>query len=142
MNNVTVFYSGDCVAPTYESEQAAGCDLKSNIDIMIPAGTREVITTGLFIAIPIGFEGQIRPRSGLAYKYGITVTNSPGTCDSDFRGEIKVLLINHGHESFRVSKGDRIAQLVISPVMQAKFLKVDELPKSRRGENGFGSTGK
>lgn len=141
MSNVTVTYTGDCEAPAYQTQCSAGCDLRSNIDITIPTREREMVSTGLFLAIPHGFEGQIRPRSGLAAKYGVTVLNTPGTIDSDYRGEVKVILINLGNSPFYIKKGDRIAQLVIAPVMHASFVKTGTLPPTDRGEGGFGSTG-
>ena len=100
-----------------------------------------MIPTGIYLEIPVGYEGQIRPRSGLAVKHGVTVLNSPGTIDSDYRGEVRVLLINHGDEDFTINPGDRIAQLIISPVIKAEFTYVEQLKNSGRGKGGFGSTG-
>jgi dUTP pyrophosphatase len=132
----------DAIIPAYQSEEAAGFDLHSIDDVVIKKGERKLISTGLAFEIEKGYEVQIRPRSGLAYKYGITVLNSPGTIDSDYRGEIKVLLINLGEKDFEIKKGDRIAQAVVAPVVQAKFVEVEELSDTKRGSGGFGSTGK
>jgi dUTP pyrophosphatase len=130
------------IIPAYQSEEAAGFDLHSIEDIVIKVGERKLIGTGLAFEIEKGFEVQIRPRSGLAFKHGITVLNSPGTIDSDYRGEIKVLLVNLGEEDFEIKKGERIAQAVIAPVVQAEFEEVKELSDTKRGSGGFGSTGK
>lgn len=130
--------------PAYQTEHAAGLDLQANLDeseILAP-GDRKLISTGLKIELPIGYEAQIRPRSGLAFKHGITVLNSPGTIDADYRGELKVLLINHGNEAFEVKDGERIAQMVISKHEQIKWQISTELSESNRGEGGYGSTGK
>ncbi|MDF1568110.1 MAG: dUTP diphosphatase [Spirochaetaceae bacterium] len=129
--------------PEYATEHAAGADLKADLDekIEIGPGERILIPTGLHMAIPIGYEGQVRPRSGLAVKKGLTVLNSPGTIDSDYRGEVKVILINHDSHPVTIEPGMRIAQLVIAPVAQAVFTDVQELPDSNRGGGGFGSTG-
>jgi len=107
----------------------------------IAPGARHAVATGLALAIPVGFEIQVRPRSGLALKHGVTVPNTPGTIDSDYRGELKVILINHGDAAFDVRRGDRVAQLVLAPVTQAAWVEVDELDATARGEGGFGSTG-
>jgi len=128
--------------PAYQTEEAAGFDLHSIDDIVIKPSERKLISTGLAFDIPAGYEIQIRPRSGLAYKHGITVLNTPGTIDSDYRGEIKVLLINHSNDKFEIKVGERIAQAVIKEVIQAKFEEVEELSETKRGEKGFGSTGK
>jgi len=128
--------------PQYQTEEAAGFDLHSVEDVVIAPNERKLIGTGLSFEIPKGYEIQIRPRSGLAYKHGITVLNSPGTIDSDYRGEIKVLLINHSNESFEIKVGERIAQAVIQEVIQATFEEVEELNDTTRGNKGFGSTGK
>ena len=128
--------------PQYQTDEAAGFDLHSIEDIVIAPNERKLISTGLSFEIPKGYEIQIRPRSGLAYKHGITVLNSPGTIDSDYRGEIKVLLINHSNESFEIKVGERIAQAVIQAVIQANFEEVEELNDTTRGAGGFGSTGK
>jgi dUTP pyrophosphatase len=127
--------------PAYATEGAAGMDVVSAEDVTIQPGARHPVATGLALAIPPGFEIQVRPRSGLAFKHGITVPNTPGTIDSDYRGELKVLLINHGTEAFEIARGDRVAQLVLAPVVQAAWAEVDELDATARGEGGFGSTG-
>lgn len=127
--------------PAYATSGAAGMDVLAAEDVTIPPGGRHAVATGLAVAIPQGFEIQVRPRSGLALKHGITVPNTPGTIDSDYRGELKVILINHGEEPFAILRGDRIAQLVLAPVIQASWLPVDELDATARGEGGFGSTG-
>jgi dUTP pyrophosphatase len=131
-------------APSRQSEAAAGLDLSAALPAREPRalapGERALIPTGFAIELPPGFEGQVRPRSGLALKNGVTVLNAPGTIDADYRGEIGVLLINHGREPFVVSRGTRIAQLVVARVENAVLAEVDALEPSRRGENGFGST--
>jgi dUTP pyrophosphatase len=127
--------------PAYATEGAAGMDVLAAEDVTLPPGGRHAVATGLAVAIPPGFEIQVRPRSGLALKHGITVPNTPGTIDSDYRGELKVILINHGAQDFAVRRGDRVAQLVLAPVTRATWLKVDELDETQRGEGGFGSTG-
>lgn len=131
--------------PKYESDQAAGLDLRANLPqgpIILEPGQRKLIATGLHIALPDGFEAQVRPRSGLAYKHGITVLNTPGTIDADYRGDIGVILINHGQEAFEVNSGDRIAQLVIARHERAVLTESDALNETKRGAKGFGSTGK
>lgn len=130
--------------PQYQTENAAGLDLRAHLDqvLVLQPGQRMLIPTGLFMAIPIGYEGQVRPRSGLAFKYGITVLNSPGTIDADYRGEVKVLLINHGQEPFEIQDGERIAQLVIAKHETIEWLPVQELSATERGVGGYGSTGK
>jgi dUTP pyrophosphatase len=127
--------------PAYATDGAAGMDVLAAEDVVLAPGARHAVATGLAFAIPTGFEIQVRPRSGLALKHGITVPNTPGTIDSDYRGELKVILINHGGEPFAVRRGDRVAQLVVAPVTRATWLKVDELDHTARGEGGFGSTG-
>jgi dUTP pyrophosphatase len=127
--------------PAYATEGAAGMDVLAAEDVTLAPGARHAVATGLAVAIPPGFEIQVRPRSGLALKHGVTVPNTPGTIDSDYRGELKVIMINHGAQPFEIRRGDRIAQLVLAPVMQATWLKVDELDETARGEGGFGSTG-
>jgi len=127
--------------PAYATDGAAGMDVLAAEDVMLNPGARHAVATGLAVAIPEGFEIQVRPRSGLALKHGISVPNTPGTIDSDYRGELKVILINHGTSGFEVKRGDRIAQLVLAPVTQASWLPVDELDETSRGEGGFGSTG-
>ncbi|WP_230292185.1 dUTP diphosphatase [Croceicoccus sp. Ery5] len=131
----------DLPLPSYATEGAAGMDVISAEDWIIAPGERVAVATGLAVAIPEGFEIQIRPRSGLALKHGITVPNTPGTIDSDYRGELKVILINHGQEPYEVQRGDRIAQAVLSPVVRASWLKVEHLDETKRGAGGFGSTG-
>ena len=128
--------------PEYQSHEAAGFDFHAIETVTLEPGERALIATGLAMALSYGYELQIRPRSGLAFKHGVSVLNAPGTVDSDYRGEVKVLLINHGSEAFTVNEGERIAQGVIQEVTQAKFTVVKELPDTTRGENGFGSTGK
>lgn len=127
--------------PAYATEGAAGMDVVAAEDVTLAPGARHAVATGLAVAIPHGFEIQIRPRSGLALKHGVTVPNTPGTIDSDYRGELKVIMINHGTEPFAIRRGDRVAQLVIAPVTRASWLEVDELDSTARGEGGFGSTG-
>lgn len=131
--------------PAYQSAQAAGMDLPAacaaDAPLVIEPGEWAAVPTGLAIALPAGYEAQVRPRSGLAAKHGITVLNAPGTIDADYRGEIKVLLINHGQTPFAVGRGMRIAQLVIAPVLQAGLKPVETLPESGRGSGGFGSSG-
>lgn len=127
--------------PAYATEGAAGMDVLSAEDVTIAPGGRHAVATGLALAIPPGFEIQVRPRSGLALKHGITVPNTPGTIDSDYRGELKVILINHGAEAFDIRRGDRVAQLVLAPVTRASWLETDELDDTARGAGGFGSTG-
>lgn len=129
--------------PKYETVASAGVDLRANIDAPIVIGPLErcLVKTGLFMAIPVGYEGQVRPRSGLAFKSGITVLNSPGTIDADYRGEVGVILINLSNEPFTIQDGERIAQLVVNKCEQAEFYLVDELTVTERGEGGFGSTG-
>ncbi len=144
MVKISVVNKSSFDLPSYQSALAAGLDLRANLSdkIVISPMERKLIPTGLFIALPQGYEAQIRPRSGLAIKYGITVLNSPGTIDSDYRGEIGIILINLSNERFVVNSGDRIAQMVISKHEQIKWEVIESLPKSNRGEKGFGSTGK
>jgi dUTP diphosphatase len=129
--------------PCYMTTGAAGMDLLADVetDVVIAPGGRELVPTGLAIAIPAGFEGQVRPRSGRAAREGLTVLNAPGTVDSDFRGELQVLLVNLGSTAVRVRRGERIAQLIVAPVAGAVWNEVDALPDSDRGAGGFGSTG-
>jgi dUTP diphosphatase len=129
--------------PIYGSGLASGADIKANItnNITILPGETSIIPTGIRLQIPEGYEGQIRPRSGLAFKHSITVLNTPGTIDADYRGEIKIILINHGKTLYTVKQNDRIAQIVFSSVIQAEFIQKKELAASVRGRNGFGSTG-
>ena len=128
--------------PQYASDAAAGLDITSAEDLILEPGKRHAFATGLAIEIPHGHEVQIRPRSGLAIKHGVTCLNTPGTIDSDFRGEVKVILINHGDEPFPVRRGERIAQLVPAPVLRAHFSEAPELAETARGNGGFGSTGR
>jgi dUTP pyrophosphatase len=134
----------DAVVPRYMTAHAAGLDLGAALDqpVEIAAGKRAAIPTGLAIKLPDGYEAQVRPRSGLAREHGVTLVNSPGTIDSDYTGEIVVLLINHGDRAVRIEPGQRIAQLVIAPVVQAELVEVGELPATVRGAGGFGSTGR
>jgi dUTP pyrophosphatase len=127
--------------PTYATEGAAGMDVVAAEDLTLAPGARYAVATGFAIAIPHGFEVQVRPRSGLALKHGITCLNTPGTIDSDYRGEVKVILANLGSEPFEIKRGDRIAQLVAAPVQRATFAEVDSLDETVRGGGGFGSTG-
>lgn len=127
--------------PAYATDGAAGMDVVAAEDALLPPGGRHAVATGLALAVPDGFELQVRPRSGLALKHGISLPNTPGTIDSDYRGELKIILINLGDRPFEVRRGDRIAQLVLAPVVRATWLKVDELDETQRGEGGFGSTG-
>jgi len=132
--------------PAYQSAHAAGLDLLAavaeNAPLVLASGKHALVPTGLAIALPQGFEAQMRPRSGLAAKHGVTVLNSPGTIDADYRGEIQVILINHGTEAFTIKRGERIAQMVIAPVVQAEFVAVAALSDTDRGTGGFGSTGR
>jgi len=130
--------------PAYETVASAGMDLRANLSesLLLKSGQRLLVPTGLFIALPEGYEAQIRPRSGLAFKHGITVLNSPGTIDADYRGEVKVLLINHGAEDFEIKDGERIAQMVIAAHARIEWNSVNELEETERGAGGFGSTGK
>ena len=130
--------------PEYGSIEASGLDLKAGIDDQITIKRNEffVIPTGIIIEIPKGYEAQVRPRSGLAAKNGISVLNTPGTIDSDYRGEIKVILFNHGNKDFIISNSDRIAQMILTPVVKMKLEETESLPETIRGEGGFGSTGK
>ena len=131
--------------PAYESDAAAGVDLRAAVEegapIKLTPGERVLVPTGLAMELPDNFEAQIRPRSGLAIKNGITALNSPGTIDADYRGEVKIILINHGQETFTIERGMRIAQMVIAPIVQARFHVSDELSETKRGSGGFGSTG-
>jgi len=131
-------------SPHYASTHAAGADLRAAIDeeIVLQSGEHALIPTGFAMALPAGYEAQVRPRSGLALKHGITVLNSPGTIDADYRGEVGVILINHGKHPFHIQHGDRIAQMIIAPVMQADWKEVETLDATERGTGGFGSSGK
>lgn len=130
--------------PQYQTEYSAGMDLRANLQnpVVLEPGQWMLVPTGIFIEIPVGYEGQVRPRSGLAARYGITVLNAPGTIDADYRGEVQVILINHGKLPFEINNGDRIAQLIISPVTQIQWQEHDQLEETQRGQGGFGHTGK
>jgi dUTP pyrophosphatase len=134
----------DAIVPRYMTAHAAGLDLSAALDrpIDIAPGQRAAISTGLAIKLPDGYEAQVRPRSGLARDHGVTLVNSPGTIDCDYTGEVVVLVINHGDRAVRIEPGQRIAQLVVAPVVQAELVEVSELPSTARGAGGFGSTGR
>lgn len=137
-------HAEDLELPSYQTEDSAGADMRAAIDedIVLKPGERALVPTGLSIALPMGTEAQVRPRSGLAAKFGVTVVNAPGTVDADYRGELKVSLINLGAEDFTVERGMRIAQMVIAPYIRADFEETtEELPETVRGTGGFGSTG-
>jgi dUTP pyrophosphatase len=136
-------HAEDLPLPSYESEYAAGMDVRAALDepMELSPGSRQLIPTGLKMALPEGYEAQIRPRSGLAYRNGITMLNTPGTIDADYRGEVKVLAVNLGDEPFVIHHGDRVAQMVIAPVTQARIEEVENLSETERAEGGFGSTG-
>ena len=136
-------HNADLPLPAYESAAAAGMDLPAAVEqeLTLAPGERVLVPTGLAIALPNGYEAQVRPRSGLAARNGITVLNTPGTVDADYRGEVKVILANLGNEDFTIERGMRIAQMVIAPVIQAVWQEADSLPETARGEGGFGSTG-
>lgn len=148
MNSITVqikrVRSGVNTLPVYMTTHAAGVDLSAVLeqDLVLVPGERAVIPTGIAISLPEGYEAQVRPRSGLALRHGITLVNSPGTIDSDYRGEIAIIIINHGHEPFTIRNGERIAQMVFAPFARASFLEVGELDETGRGEGGFGHTGR
>jgi dUTP pyrophosphatase len=148
MNKVKVHiqklpHGEDLALPRYESELAAGMDLRAAVDepITLAPGERKLIPVGIAIALPAGYEAQVRPRSGLALKHGITCLNSPGTVDADYRGEIRIILINLGQEPFTISRGERIAQMIIAPVTQGEWVEVNSLDETKRGADGFGSSG-
>ncbi|WP_438273740.1 dUTP diphosphatase [Nitrobacter sp.] len=132
--------------PAYQSSQAAGLDLLAAVPeqtpLVLAAGQHAMVPTGLVIALPEGFEAQVRPRSGLAARHGVTVLNSPGTVDADYRGEINVLLVNLGREAFTIRRGERIAQMIVAPVTRVELARADTLPATSRGSGGFGSTGR
>ncbi|MEN8722017.1 MAG: dUTP diphosphatase [Alphaproteobacteria bacterium] len=138
-------HSDGLALPSYESNGAAGMDLRAAVTegepLVLAPGARAMVPTGLSMALPEGYEAQVRPRSGLAAKKGVTVLNTPGTVDSDYRGEVKVILINLGDEPFEITRGERIAQMVIAPVTQGMWVEVDNLDDTARGAGGFGSTG-
>ena len=134
----------DLPLPDYASAGAAGLDLRAAVesDLALSPGARIAVPTGLRLEIPAGFEGQVRPRSGLALRHGVTVANAPGTIDSDYRGELQVILLNLGDEPFVIRRGERVAQLVLSPVVRAELVEAEDLEQSVRGTGGFGSTGR
>jgi len=136
-------HGADMDLPHYATEHAAGMDLMAAIDtpLTLEPGKRAIVPTGLSIALPVGYEAQVRPRSGLAAKNGVTVANAPGTIDADYRGEVGVILVNLGEEAFVIERGMRIAQMVVAPVTTISWVKTDSLPDSERGTGGFGSTG-
>jgi dUTP pyrophosphatase len=134
-------HGADLPLPAYATDGAAGMDVVSAEDVDLAPGARHAVATGLSVAIPAGYEIQVRPRSGLALKHGVTVPNTPGTIDSDYRGELKVIMINLGIEVFSIRRGDRVAQLVLAPVTRGTWVEVDELDHTARGDGGFGSTG-
>lgn len=142
MSNITpwVNFKGP-YKPEYQTPNSAGIDLQASEDAIIPSGKWSIVPTGLFMEIPTGFMGQVCPRSGLAAKNGVTVLNAPGIIDADYRGEIKVILINHGAIEYSIKKGDRIAQLIFSPAFQGHLSLASDLSKTDRGSGGFGSTG-
>jgi len=137
-------HAGDLPLPEPATRGSAGVDLRAAVtrEIVLAPGERALVPTGFSVEIPPGWEGQVRPRSGLAARFGLTLLNSPGTIDSDYRGEIRVLLVHLGAEPFTVRRGERIAQLVVAPAPQALFVEVEDLPPTERGEGGFGSTGR
>ena len=136
-------HGADLPLPAYETAHAAGLDLPAAVeaDLVLLPGAKAMVPTGLAIALPEDYEAQIRPRSGLAGKHAVTVLNSPGTIDADYRGEIKVILINHGPDPFTITRGMRIAQMVVAPVARAQWIETDDLSETARGAGGFGSTG-
>lgn len=135
--------SPSAILPRYMTDLAAGVDLHAALatEVALAPGERTLVPTGLALAIPAGFEGQVRPRSGLALKKGVSLVNSPGTIDADYRGEVGIIIINHGQEVVTIAPGERIAQLIIAPVVRAEFIAVDELDITRRNAGGFGHTG-
>ena len=137
-------HGADIDLPFYASAQAAGADIRAAIDedITLAVGEYTLVNTGFSMALAAGVEAQIRPRSGLALKHGLTVLNAPGTIDADYRGEVGIILINHGKAPFTITRGERIAQMVIAPFVQASFAETDDLPATERGEGGFGSSGR
>ena len=141
--NIKIINKSEHALPAYETEASAGMDLRANLTepVMITPMERKLIPTGLYIELPIGFEAQIRPRSGLALKHGISILNSPGTIDSDYRGELKILLINFSDKNFEIGNGDRIAQMIISRHEHIKWDEVKVLTETVRGEGGYGHTG-
>ena len=141
--NIRIINKSENVLPSYETIASAGMDLRANVTetIILKPLQRLLIPTGLFMELPIGYEAQIRPRSGLAFKYGVTILNSPGTIDADYRGEVKILLINLSAEDFAISNGDRVAQMIVAKHEQVKWEEVPELTETVRGEGGYGHTG-
>ncbi len=139
---VRLAHGADLPLPAYATDGSAGMDLRSAEALTLKPGARALVATGIAIALPDDMEAQVRPRSGLAVKHGITVLNAPGTIDSDYRGEIKVPLINLGTDDFVINRGDRIAQMVIAPVVQMELIEVEELDETDRGAGGFGSSGR
>ena len=144
MNQVKIINKSKNPLPQYETEGSAGVDVRANIEesFTLKPLERTLVPTGLFFELPMGFEAQVRPRSGLAAKHGITVLNTPGTIDSDYRGEIKVILVNLSNQDYVIEKNDRIAQIVFNKVEQVEFMEVQELEQTERGVGGFGHTGK
>ncbi len=145
MPKIFVINKSDNPLPEHQTESSAGADIHAYLpdgDVIISAGEKEIIPTGIYIEIPVGYEVQVRPRSGLAFKHGVTVLNSPGTIDADYRGEVKVLLINHGKEAFVVKSGERIAQIVFSEYQRVEWESVNQLSDTERGSGGYGSSGK
>ena len=142
----TLAHFEDLPLPAYETDGAAGMDVRAAVEegspVILRPGERAMVPTGLSVAIPEGYEIQMRPRSGLAAKHGITCLNTPGTIDSDYRGELKVILINHGADDFTIARGERIGQMVLAPVTRIAWAEVNSLPETARGEGGFGSTGR
>lgn len=134
-------HAGDLPLPSYETSGSAGMDVRATEELTIAPGKRGLAGTGFAFAIPAGYEIQVRPRSGLALKKGVSIPNTPGTIDSDYRGELKVILINHGEDEFVIERGDRIAQIVVAPVQRGNLVEVDDLDDTGRGSGGFGSTG-
>lgn len=141
--DIKIIASKGAVVPCYKTAGAAGADVCALLDenVLLKKGQRTIIPTGLFFEIPQGYEIQVRPRSGLAAKNGVTVLNTPGTIDSDYRGELKVILINLGHEDFEIKSGDRIAQIIVAPVTIGNFIQCESISETERGAGGFGSTG-
>lgn len=141
--DIKIIANKGAVVPCYKTAGAAGADVCALLDdkVVLKPGERTILPTGLFFEIPQGYEIQVRPRSGLAAKNGVTVLNTPGTIDSDYRGELKVILINLGDSDFEISSGDRIAQIVVAPVTLGKFIQVESISETERGTGGFGSTG-
>ncbi|MCL1788530.1 MAG: dUTP diphosphatase [Defluviitaleaceae bacterium] len=131
----------DLPLPSRQTPQSAGLDLYANVNTVIRKGERALVPTGIRVALPFGYEAQVRPRSGLALKHGVTVLNAPGTVDADYRGEVGVILVNLGQDDFTVTRGDRIAQMVIAKVEMVDFVEADVLPDTLRGDGGYGSTG-